>query len=427
MYLKRSARLAEANEVLAPIIEQIDGAIFKNKTPTFIVETLAALSGKSPEQVDSVLRLFCKDGLLRPVQVARCASDECSALNELEGGKARASCSDCGSDSFEKEMETVYRLSVEGSAEKKNVLAGFDTDNWPRDVASYRGKVDAVVVSIKQEEFEAVVPLFKVDRTTVGGRREWNMCRVWSEKAQRNFRVAIVRTNDQGNTESYAITRDAIQDLEPTCVLVVGIAGAVPGDLTLGDVVFGNYVHNLNLQDVKDGGKRSFSLKGGEIAPGAKNALSNLPISIPDYLRGLEFSQLPPLDPSAEIKGDDDTAKKIRARLQERYGDEPKRPPIQFYRDGEIASSDTLVRYVELIDQWKTMIKHILCVDMESAGACKAANAEGKGTAVIPIRAMSDVIGLQRDDKWLLYACEVAAKVARAFIESWEVVPGTKS
>lgn len=426
MYSKKSEKLAERYPALSVILERIDSELFKHRSPTFRPKTIASFANKSEEQAESALRLLCTEGLLSAEELAVCGREDCGMLNELEGNAIPKECSSCGEAMFSKERETVYRLSPGGAAEKENVLVGLETSDWPRSVSSYRGKVDAVIVSIKQEEFEAVVKLFTIDTTTSDGLRHWNMCRVWSEEANRNFRVAIVRANEQGNIESYAITRDAIQDLEPACVLVVGIGGAAPGDVTLGDVIFGSYVHNLNCQDVKSGGRRSFSIKGGAVARGARNALANLPVSLPKHLKRIVLPELPPIDADSEVEGSEDTVTKVRERLLERCGNPPTQPSVQFFKDGEIASSDTLVRYSELVDDWRKVAKHILCVDMESAGACKAA--EGlESTAVIPIRAMSDVIGLQRDDKWTLYACDVAARVALAFIKSWAVVPSAKS
>ena len=285
-------------------------------------------------------------------------------------------------------------------------------------VADVRGKVDFVIVTIKQEEFEAVQKRIPLDNT-ISGRREWNVGRMPSHAARRDVVIATVRQRTQGNIEGALTVSDAIEDLDPAYILVVGIAGAIPGELTLGDVVFGMHVHDLTVQEAKHDGSRVFSIKGGGIETGAQTLLANLSVSLPKELNDLGLPKLPPIDLAAPIKGDDETQNKIRKQLRARYGDAPKAPPRPYFTDGEIASSDTLVKYVDLVDQWRTFAKHLKAVEMESAGAYHASRARsGKQYPAIPIRAISDVIGLKREDAWTLYACEVAAAFALAFIRT---------
>src|SRR5262245_7061757 len=102
----------------------------------------------------------------------------------------------------------------------------------PSNVDRYRGTVDFVIVTIKREEFVAVQRRFGVEET-ISGRREWNICRVFSEQNNQESLVVTVRQIDQGTNEAYGVVSDAIADFDPSYILVVGIAGAVPGELTL--------------------------------------------------------------------------------------------------------------------------------------------------------------------------------------------------
>jgi len=285
-------------------------------------------------------------------------------------------------------------------------------------VADVRGKVDFVIVTIKKEEFEAIQKRIPVDET-ISGRREWNVGRMPSNAARRDVVIATVRQRTQGNIEGALTVSDAIEDLDPAYILVVGIAGAIPGELTLGDVVFGMHVHDLTVQEVKHDGSRVFSIKGGGIETGAQTLLANLSVSLPKELNDLGLPKLPLIDLAAPIKGDEETQNRIRKQLRARYGDAPSAPTHPYFTDGEIASSDTLVKYVDLVDQWMTFAKHLKAVEMESAGAYQASRIRGgKQYPAIPIRAISDVIGLKREDAWTLYACEVAAAFALAFIRT---------
>lgn len=304
-----------------------------------------------------------------------------------------------------------------GKTGKTPAMATQGRSRSASDLAHYRGAVDFVIVTIKAEEFRAVQKRLDLDKT-ISGRRDWNMCRVVSKQAGRDVIVATVRQIDQGTNEAYGIVSDAIADLDPSYILVVGIAGAIPGELTLGDVVFGKHIHDLTVQEVKSDGSRVFSIKGGGTEKSAQITLANLDVSLPPELHDLGLPPLPPVSTDAKIYGDEETARTIRARLRERYGDPPTAPTRPYFTDGEIASSDTLVKYNELVDQWRSIAKHISAVEMESAGAYRASRTRSKQYPVIPIRAISDVIGLQRDEQWTLYACEVAAAFALAFIRS---------
>jgi nucleoside phosphorylase len=285
-------------------------------------------------------------------------------------------------------------------------------------VANIRGNVDFVIVTIKKEEFEAIQKRIAVDET-ISGRREWNIGRMSSNAARRDVVIATVRQRTQGNIEGALTVSDAIEDLDPAYILVVGIAGAIPGELTLGDVVFGMHVHDLTVQDVRQDGSRVFSTKGGGIETGAQTLLANLSVSLPKELNDLGLPKLPPLDLAAPIEGDEQTQNRIRKQLRARYGDAPNALVHPYFTDGEIASSDTLVKYVDLVHQWMTFAKHLKAVEMESAGAYHASRTRGgKQYPVIPIRAISDVIGLKREDAWTLYACDVAAAFALAFIRT---------
>jgi hypothetical protein len=193
MYLKTSEAFAKKYAVLAPIVELIDSQIVKTADPELVPETIAGFIGKSKDQVEAVLRHYAKAGTLEAVGIVRCRDEGCDASNEIDEGRPPAYCTVCGGSSFKSEQEAIYRLAAPGVDERSRVLAGLPTGEWPDNVVAYRGLVDAVIVSIKSEEFEAVAKRFDLG-TTVSGRREWNMCRAWSDKADRSFLIALVRT-----------------------------------------------------------------------------------------------------------------------------------------------------------------------------------------------------------------------------------------
>ena len=58
--------------------------------------------------------------------------------------------------------------------------------------------------------------------------------------------VAIVRALGQGPNPAQSTTRDVIEDLDPSWLILTGIAGGVPtNDFTLGDVCIASRLHDF--------------------------------------------------------------------------------------------------------------------------------------------------------------------------------------
>jgi nucleoside phosphorylase len=97
-----------------------------------------------------------------------------------------------------------------------------------------KGKIDYAIITMKKEEFEAVLDRFP-GKNVLGGNRNYRISEIQTINDQK-YLVAVTRCNAQANLESLSITKDIISDLDPQQILLVGIAGAVPKpDLTLGD------------------------------------------------------------------------------------------------------------------------------------------------------------------------------------------------
>lgn len=68
---------------------------------------------------------------------------------------------------------------------------------------------------------------------------------------------------------------------------------------------------------------------------------------------------------------------------------------------------------------WLKTARRILAVEMEAAGVYRAVRRPGGEIPTLSIRAVSDIVGLKRDDAWKTYACNVAASFTRRFIEAF--------
>ena len=88
-----------------------------------------------------------------------------------------------------------------------------------------------------------------------------------------------------------------------------------------------------------------------------------------------------------------------------------------------IASSNSLVRNIDIFIQWLQTARTILAVEMESAGVYQATQRINHQYPVMAIRGISDIIGLDRDNQWTKYACQTAAAFTHAFVTADIISP----
>src|SRR4051794_36091138 len=94
--------------------------------------------------------------------------------------------------------------------------------------AAVRGKVDFGVITIRPDEYKAML-------RHLPGYKSINASRYYefAEMATANggkCGVAVARCLEQGNGDSFAVATDMIGDLDPCWLVVVGIAGGCPDD-----------------------------------------------------------------------------------------------------------------------------------------------------------------------------------------------------
>jgi nucleoside phosphorylase len=85
--------------------------------------------------------------------------------------------------------------------------------------------VDIGILTIRDDEFKAVLRNFPSDHQVYKGRHRDYALRTADAGSGERYRLAIVRQVEQGNGDAQEAARDLIDDLAPSLVLVVGIAG----------------------------------------------------------------------------------------------------------------------------------------------------------------------------------------------------------
>ena len=85
--------------------------------------------------------------------------------------------------------------------------------------------VDIGILTIRDDEFRALLQTFADDHSINKGRHREYTLRTADAGQGARYHIAILRQIEQGNGEAQEAARDLIDDLQPSLLLVVGIAG----------------------------------------------------------------------------------------------------------------------------------------------------------------------------------------------------------
>ena len=282
--------------------------------------------------------------------------------------------------------------------------------------------VDIGILTIREDEFRAVLKYFPDDHEVYKGRHREYTLRTADAGEGARYRMAILRQIEQGNGEAQEAARDFIDDLQPSLLLVVGIAGGLPSDdISLGDVVLSTRVNDFSIEARKFQEETTYNIGGGPISKSIAAGVANLGARESELG---DWSSDLPVKPSVNLTagkfyGPERWKREVRDKLRAQYGRSvPARPPR--FTAGPIASSDRLVKDPKVLFPWINSARGILAIEMESAGVHRATRDQ---TPMLSIRALSDIVGFKRQDAWTKYACASAAAFARAYLRTRPVPP----
>jgi nucleoside phosphorylase len=295
----------------------------------------------------------------------------------------------------------------------------------PAPAARPSPKVDIGIVTIRDDEFRAVLASFPDKIGTLQGTRRTYTLRHADAGGGERYRIAVLRLIEQGQGEAQDAVRDLIEDLAPRLALVVGIAGGRPSDdVKLGDVVVSTRIYDFTVEARKTGKAPTYDVTGGPIDKALAALVANLAAredELGDWTAGL-----PPLPPvswtkEGELYGQADWQRELRETLEHHYGPEAM-PRAPRYVTGPIASSDRLVKDPDLLNAWLQDARSLLAIEMESGGVYRAAR---ERCPMLAIRGISDIVGLKRADAWTKYACASAAAFTCAFLRTRPIELGS--
>ena len=284
-----------------------------------------------------------------------------------------------------------------------------------------KGKVDFAIITILEEERQAVLACFQGEPVELPS-LVYEFRRVPVRDGSKAL-VAIARASQQGNLESLTLAQRMIQELDPHWILLVGIAGGFPhNDYTLGDVVLATQINDMTVHALYENRRPQYAGTGGPLCKEVTEVVTSRSLVAQDFQGWNEREALrvprPPIVSStpAPRDVDPDWQKKIQQSLEQHAARQ-----LPLVVDGPIFSSDALVKDSQTIRQWLETGRNSLAVEMESAGVLRAARNHVPEYPFLAIRGISDIVGLEREQAWKLYACHSAAAFAFALVKSGRV------
>lgn len=290
----------------------------------------------------------------------------------------------------------------------------------PMSLPDPKSRVDFGIITIRDDEFQAVLRRLPEKTEHVGKRQRYFIGQVMTHSAD-NYRVAVVRCIEQGTGEAQHVANALVEDLSPQWLIVVGIAGGLPTpEFTLGDVIVSTRIYDLNLEAVLRE-HRTYGVAGGPLVQEAANVVACLPGK--DTLhsgwnssQSLKTKRPSPPTPTRGLYGDPAWKSKVKESLNLN-----KKRRLPRFTTGAIASSDRLIKDDQIASDWLEFIRPMLAIEMESAGIYRLAHS--RQIPFIAIRGISDIVGLKREPAWTNYACNTAAAFTFAFLETRPIEP----
>ncbi|UFX46495.1 hypothetical protein HAP47_0007370 [Bradyrhizobium sp. 41S5] len=162
-------------------------------------------------------------------------------------------------------------------------------------IASYRydsdtgvPSADIGIITMKIEEFRAVLKRFVSDDRAIDGQNLRYNFRKFADNDGNELTVAIVRSR-QGDVNALYTAMELIREVRPRLVVLVGIAGGRPaGEFTLGDVVVASKMINLTVDAANPDGSRGYATSASELHPDVEKVVLNL--------EGMRAAKIAPLN-----------------------------------------------------------------------------------------------------------------------------------
>jgi nucleoside phosphorylase len=335
-----------------------------------------------------------------------------------------AFCGECTAVLWQSFNEEIY-LGIQGMIEVMKALRADSQDILP--ATSLKGQVDIGIITIREDEFEAVRDRFP-SRRNVNGKANYYSYAEIKSKAGEKLRVVVTRSPEQGQGAAQAVAADMIAELSPPWIFLVGIAGGFPApEYTLGDVLLSQRMHDFAVSAAIENKALEFQDMGGPMTIEVEKLVAGLkgfrhligPWSEKEFL-GMSKPDIKSLSGwrSTSLYGKRTWRSKVVDSLKGHFPSGRASRVPDFFA-AVIITGNALLKDTKLATIWRQTARHASGVEMELGGVCRAARhgADGR-THVLAIRGLSDIVGYKRSHEWTEFACRSAAAFADALLRS---------
>jgi nucleoside phosphorylase/tetratricopeptide (TPR) repeat protein len=301
----------------------------------------------------------------------------------------------------------------------------------PIHISKIKGHIHAAIITIRQDEYDAIESRLGESVPVIGGNNNYETASLQSDNHE-SVSVVLTRCVRQGNINAQAVANNIIQDIDPSWLLLVGIAGGVPdNEYSLGDVILASALHDFSFGAAKEGARLTYQTSGGamhqEVEKFLQTKIGGRNRERLVHLAGLStnekflshpnvFSQH--LTEETAFYGDTEFREDVKRKVARRFPDWKRRGSPLIY-SGPYANANLLLGDSELLKGWRKSARQIVAIETELAGVYEAARTAGRRNyPILAIRGLSDIVGLMRDADWTQYACETAAAVTYAILRS---------
>jgi nucleoside phosphorylase len=207
------------------------------------------------------------------------------------------------------------------------------------------------------------------------------------------YSVVLVMLLKMGNDEAAVATTRLIRRWQPQHVLMVGIAGGVPGKVALGDVVVADSIYYYELAKLTPGGeqRRPEDFVTSRLLFGRAQAYE-----------------------ASEWKGDIGV---------ERPGAPAPETPFPEARFGVIAAGEKIIADRKTMPKLLKSNPRVIAVAMEGAGLARAALSQNPPPAFLEVRGICDFANEHKNDDWQPYAANAAAAFTIGLLRSRPISP----
>lgn len=254
-------------------------------------------------------------------------------------------------------------------------------------------RVDVGIITALDIELEAVLA-YMPPYGTMSGRRLYNVCQLETGHGD-SYEIAVVRSLEHGTAEAIELARDVLEELSPSWLFVVGVAGGVLGQVEYGDVVVSSRIADFTKTKAIVPGIAEYSVGGGLLAHEAAIIIANLPALKP-AMAG--WDELLVQRPAPQTKA---TGPRVTT--------------------GTIATTDRLIRDERTLFAWLQQERRIKAVEMEAGGVYRVASM--RRVPFVAIRGIADLIGIPGPSDWRGYASHAAASFTAAFLRTRPFAP----